>query len=29
MEKCLSILSARQIDHDPIAYIEGKVQRTL
>ena len=32
MEKCLSILSTSQfaeIDHDPTAYIEGKVQRTL
>ena len=32
MEKCLSILSTSQFagtDHDPTAYIEGKVQRTL
>ena len=32
MEKCLSILSTLQfaeIDHDPTAYIEEKVQRTL
>ena len=32
MEKCLSILSTSkfaEIDHDPTAYIEGKVQRTL
>ena len=32
MEKCLSILSTSQfaeIDHDPTAYIEGKLQRTL
>ena len=32
MEKCLSILSTSQfaeIDHEPTAYIEGKVQRTL
>ena len=32
MEKCLSILSTSQfaeMDHDPTAYIEGKVQRAL
>ena len=32
MEKCLSSLSTSQfaeIDHDPTAYIEGKVQRIL
>ena len=32
MGKCLSVLSTPQfaeIDHDPTAYIEGKVQRTL
>ena len=32
MGKCLSVLSTSQfaeIDHDPTAYIEGKVQRTL
>ena len=32
MEKCLSILSTSkfaEIDHDPTAYIEGKVQRPL
>ena len=32
LEKCLSILSTSQfaeIDHNPTAYIEGNVQRTL